>query len=152
VSSPQWLSQLEFLSLAVGELGQRVHEMHLARPLVGCDHLAAMRDCVLGGHIMAGSSDRKSNHRFPPARIGRTDDRRLAIDGMDVPYIDQLIWAGLATSPGLPATAVPIGLSPDGLPIGVQIVGPFLEDRTPLTLAALIEREFGGFKTPPGFG
>jgi amidase len=45
-----------------------------------------------------------------------------------------------------------VGLSPEGLPIGVQIVGPWLEDRTPLALAALIEREFGGFTPPPGFG
>jgi amidase len=33
----------------------------------------------------------------------------------------------------------------------MQIVGPFLEDRTPLTFAALIEREFGGFVPPPGY-
>jgi amidase len=47
---------------------------------------------------------------------------------------------------------VPVGLSPKGLPIGVQIVGPWLEDRTPLALAALMEREFGGFVPPPGYG
>ena len=48
--------------------------------------------------------------------------------------------AGIATLPGLPSTALPSGLSPDGLPVGVQIVGPWLEDRTPLKLAELIER------------
>jgi amidase len=37
------------------------------------------------------------------------------------------------------------------LPIGVQIIGPWLEDRTPLKLAELIEREFGGFVPPPLF-
>jgi hypothetical protein len=52
---------------------------------------------------------------------------------------------------GPAATAVPLGLSKDGLPVGVQIVGPFLEDRTPLKLAELIEREFGGFTPPPLF-
>ena len=36
-------------------------------------------------------------------------------------------------------------------PLGVQIVGPWLEDRTPIKLAELIEREFGGFKPPPMF-
>ena len=50
-----------------------------------------------------------------------------------------------------PSTAIPIGLSPEGLPVGVQIVGPWLEDRTPLKLAELIEREFGGFVPPPMF-
>ncbi|HEX4504161.1 MAG TPA: amidase [Alphaproteobacteria bacterium] len=89
---------------------------------------------------------------FSHDHSGRTDERRIAIDGVDHPYIDQLIWAGVATAPGLPATAVPLGLSPEGLPIGAQIIGPWLEDRTPLALAALIEREFGGFTLPPGYG
>jgi amidase len=77
--------------------------------------------------------------------------RRLDIDGRNHDYRDQVAWPGFATLPGLPATAIPIGLSPDGLPVGIQIVGPWLEDRTPLELAALIEREFGGFKPPPMF-
>ena len=78
-------------------------------------------------------------------------ERRIDIDGKQYPYFDQLVWPGVATTPGLPATAAPIGLSEGGLPIGVQIVGPYLEDRTPLAFAALIEREFGGFVTPPGY-
>jgi amidase len=77
--------------------------------------------------------------------------RHINIDGKDYPYTDQLAWPGIATLPGLPATAIPIGLSPEGLPVGVQIVGPWLEDRTPLRLAELIEREFGGFVPPPMF-
>jgi amidase len=79
------------------------------------------------------------------------ETRRINIDGKDYVYPDQLAWPGIATLPGLPATAIPIGLSPEGLPIGVQIVGPWLEDRTPLKLADLIEREFGGFVPPPMF-
>ena len=71
--------------------------------------------------------------------------------GKDYVYPDQLSWPGIATLPGLPSTAIPTGFSPDGLPVGVQIVGPWLEDRTPLRLAELIEREFGGFKPPPMF-
>jgi amidase len=79
------------------------------------------------------------------------EKRRIRIDGVDYPYTDQLAWPGVATLPGLPATAIPTGFSPQGLPIGVQIVGPWLEDRTPLKLAELIEREFGGFVPPPMF-
>jgi amidase len=79
------------------------------------------------------------------------ETRRINIDDKDYVYPDQLAWPGIATLPGLPATAIPIGLAPEGLPIGVQIVGPFLEDRTPLKLAELIEREFGGFVPPPMF-
>jgi amidase len=76
------------------------------------------------------------------------EDRRINIDGKDYPYPDQLAWPGIATLPGLPATAIPLGLTSQGLPVGVQIVGPWLEDRTPLKLAELIEREFGGFIPP----
>ena len=36
------------------------------------------------------------------------------------------------------------------LPPGVQIIGPLLEDRTPIAFAGLLEREFGGFVPPPG--
>ncbi|MGY8663180.1 amidase [Bradyrhizobium sp. UFLA05-109] len=88
---------------------------------------------------------------YPHDHTPDQNDRRIRIDGEDYPYIDQLAWPGIATLPGLPATAVPLGFSKDGLPLGVQIVGPFLEDRTPLKLAELIEREFGGFKPPPMF-
>jgi len=77
--------------------------------------------------------------------------RKFDIDGRNYPYLDQMVWAAIATLPGLPATAVPIGVSPRGLPIGVQIVGPYLEDRTPLAFARLMEREFGGFVPPPGY-
>ena len=79
------------------------------------------------------------------------ETRKIKIDGKDYAYSDQLAWPGVATLPGLPATAIPTGFSPDGLPLGVQIVGPFLEDRTPLKLAELIEREFVGFVPPPMF-
>ena len=44
---------------------------------------------------------------------------------------------------------MPIGKSPEGLPIGVQIIGGYLEDRSTIAFAELIEREFGGFTPPP---
>ena len=88
---------------------------------------------------------------YPHDHSPEQEKRRIDIDGKAHAYPDQLAWPGIATLPGLPATAIPIGLSPEGLPIGVQIVGPWLEDRTPLKLAELIEREFGGFVPPPMF-
>jgi amidase len=88
---------------------------------------------------------------YPHDHSPDQDARRISIDGKDYPYSDQLAWPGVATLPGLPATAVPLGLSKSGLPLGVQIVGPHLEDRTSLRLAELIEREFGGFVPPPLF-
>jgi len=88
---------------------------------------------------------------YPHDHSLEQEKRRIAIDGKDYVYPDQLAWPGIATLPGLPATAIPLGLSAAGLPVGVQIVGPWLEDRTPLRLAELIEREFGGFVRPPMF-
>ncbi len=88
---------------------------------------------------------------FPHDHSPDQEERRILINGAPQPYLDNLIWPGVATLPGLPATALPIGRSPEGLPIGAQIIGPWLEDRTPLHLARLIEREFGGFQPPPAF-
>ncbi|MDZ4372935.1 MAG: amidase family protein [Phenylobacterium sp.] len=77
--------------------------------------------------------------------------RTLRIDGRDTAYFDQLAWPGLALLPNLPATVVPIGLSPEGLPVGVQVMGPYLEDRTTIAFAGHLEREFGGYRPPPGY-
>jgi amidase len=88
---------------------------------------------------------------FPHDHSSPDYARHIEIDGKEYPYFDQLVWPELATTPGLPATAAPIDRSETGLPIGVQIVGPYLEDRTTIAFAELIEREFGGFVPPPGY-
>jgi amidase len=78
--------------------------------------------------------------------------RRIQVDGAEVAYALQSMWITPASLAGLPATVMPIGLGATGLPVGAQIVGPLLEDRTTLAFAELAEREFGGFVAPPGFG
>ncbi|NUP16722.1 MAG: amidase [Streptomyces sp.] len=85
---------------------------------------------------------------FPHDHSPDPRGRRIDIDGVDYPYFDQLVWAGVATMPGLPATAIPAGRSPEGLPVGVQLIGPMFEDRTPLRLAELLEQRIGGFQAP----
>ncbi|MEK9969988.1 MAG: amidase [Ferrovibrio sp.] len=77
------------------------------------------------------------------------EERTISVDGQPVRYGDQFLWPGIATVCGLPATAMPIGLSNGGLPVGVQAIGPYLEDRTPIHFAALVEQAFGGFRPPP---
>ncbi len=59
----------------------------------------------------------------------------LTIDGVATRYGDQLAWPGVATFANLPATAAPVGRTPAGLPIGVQVIGPFLQDRTTIAIA-----------------
>jgi amidase len=75
--------------------------------------------------------------------------RMLEVDGKPFLYDDQIAWASIATLCGLPATVAPIDHSETGLPIGVQIIGGYLEDRTTIKFAELIEREYGGFVPPP---
>ena len=69
--------------------------------------------------------------------------RTLMVDDESVPYFSQIAWPGIATFPGLPATCVPAGRTLEGLPTGVQIIGPYWEDHTTIALAGLIERELG---------
>jgi amidase len=89
---------------------------------------------------------------FPHDHSRDFDARQADLgDGVIVPYGSLSYWQGVATLPGLPATIMPLERTPEGLPTGVQIIGPFLEDRTPLAFASLIEAAFGGFVRPPGW-
>jgi amidase len=75
--------------------------------------------------------------------------RRLRVNGEDRPYLENLSWPALITMALLPSTVIPVGRTAGGLPVGVQIVGPYLEDRTPLAFARAAARELGGFTPPP---
>lgn len=86
---------------------------------------------------------------FPHDQKPDQEDRTIDIDGGTYPYLSLIVWATVATPPGLPATVMPAGQSKAGLPIGVQIIGPLFEDRTPLAFAQLLESEYGGFARPP---
>jgi len=69
--------------------------------------------------------------------------------GQTFAYTSILDWISLATACGLPATAIPAGLAPDGLPVGVQVIGRRGGDDELLSLAQAIEDEVGGFRAPP---
>lgn len=84
-----------------------------------------------------------------PIAIG--DLRSMMVNGHPLPYFDGLQWSSLATVADLPATSLPIGRFIDELPMGVQLIGPHLEDRTPLRFAQLVEQVLGGFKAPSGY-
>lgn len=99
-------------------------------------------DLALALEVLAGPDDPEAiayRLTLPPARHNTLKDSN-----------EQVVWPAAATLPGLPATAIPIDRSEAGLPIGVQVIGPYLEDRTTIAFAELIEREFGGFVPPPG--
>lgn len=65
-------------------------------------------------------------------------------------YADMLRWICFPTLTGNPAAVAPVGRTKDGLPVGIQIMGPFLEDATPIHIAGLMADAAGGFVPPPG--
>ena len=77
--------------------------------------------------------------------------RTIQINGETRQYWDQVNWIGLASAVGLPAGAVPLGLTESGLPAGAQIVGPYLEDRTVIDVGRKVTEVTGGFQAPPAF-
>jgi amidase len=76
-------------------------------------------------------------------------DRVIRANGTTRPYTDLFGWIALATVTYLPATVVPVGLTAAGLPVGLQIVGAFLEDRTTLAVGRGISERLGGYIPPP---
>ena len=88
---------------------------------------------------------------YPHDHTGTRATRTIAINGAPEPVVDQLFWAGWSCNSYLPGTTAPAGLCADGLPAGLQIVAPHLQDRRSIRFAALMERELGGFTPPPGF-
>jgi amidase len=78
-------------------------------------------------------------------------ERTIQVDEVPSRSIEQLYWAAFATLAYLPATAVPIGASAAGLPIGAQIIGPQYADQTTLWLARELEQRFHAYIAPPGY-
>ena len=78
--------------------------------------------------------------------------RKLAVNGENRPYFATAVaWAGLTGMVYLPSTIAPVGLAKNGLPVGMQVVAPYLADRTAIHFAGLIEDTVGGFSPPPDF-
>lgn len=76
-------------------------------------------------------------------------EQMIPINGRPVSVIDQWLWAGIASGVYLPATAVPVGQTPAGLPVGLQVLAPFGHDLRGIAIAALIEEHLGGYRAPP---
>ncbi len=83
-------------------------------------------------------------HDHSEPRWGRTVD----IDGTERPYLDLFGWTGPAGAGFLPSTVVPAGMGDDGLPVGVQVIGPYLHDITTIRTARLISKLCGGPPRP----
>ena len=94
-------------------------------------------DAVLADRYDAVLSPVYSTPAFPNDQLNIVE-RRLDVDGTAVPMFGQLGWAAPAIHTGLPSVAFPAGRSRDGLPIGLQLMGPRYTDRDLLHVASLV--------------
>jgi len=80
--------------------------------------------------------------------------REVQFDDESLPYWDVMgPWNSMSLVAYLPATVAPAGFTETGLPIGIQIIGPYLEDLTPIQFAMELEEEIiGPYQLPSGFG
>jgi amidase len=87
---------------------------------------------------------------FPHDTDRTLTDRMIDIDGTEVSHLLAVAWCGSVGSVLLPVVTLPTGLTPAGLPVGVQVIGPFLSDLRLLRIAALLDAAAGpGFTPPP---
>ncbi|NSC25478.1 amidase [Streptomyces albus subsp. chlorinus] len=87
------------------------------------------------------------DQRTDPGRTIRT----LRINGADRPYGDLLPWTAPSSLNYLPAAVAPIGLTGGGLPVGIQVIAPYLHDRTAVRFVQCLAEVIGGFQPPPGY-
>ena len=88
---------------------------------------------------------------YPHSMPGERWERMITVNGKPQPLTTQMWWAGISGMCYLPGTAAPIGLSPEGLPLSVQIVGPQYADLHTIRFAQLLEREYYAFAPPPAY-
>jgi amidase len=74
----------------------------------------------------------------------------MDINGQERSYLENITWTGLIGVVGLPSAVPPLPRTADGLPVGIQVVTPYLHDRSAIRLAGLIaEASGGGYEPAP---
>jgi amidase len=84
-------------------------------------------------------------HDHNPDQLART----VSVNGEQRPGLETLVWAGLVGMAHLPSTVVPVGKTAEGKPVGIQVVAPYLEDRTALDVARRLHALVGDIGAPP---
>jgi amidase len=77
--------------------------------------------------------------------------RTITVNGVARSYFELFGWISIATLTLCPAVSAPAGATREGLPVGVQVVAPYLEDRTAIDFARRLAEVCGGFEPPPGY-
>jgi amidase len=78
-------------------------------------------------------------------------ERTIMVDNREMPYFQQTFWAGLTGVAFLPSTVLPTGLNTEGLPIGLQIVGPEYSDLITIGVAHELELRGCRFEPPAAY-
>lgn len=86
---------------------------------------------------------------FAHLQDGYWGDRLVRIGGSERPYLELEAWPAIVGAAYLPSTAVPVGFTAAGLPVGAQVVGPYLHDYRTIAVAGLVARAAGGYVPPP---
>ena len=87
---------------------------------------------------------------FPHDTDRPLGDRLLDVDGVAVQSVVAAAWCCAVGSVLLPVVTLPTGPTPAGLPVGIQVIGPFLSDLRMLQIASLLDDAAGpGFTPPP---
>jgi amidase len=88
---------------------------------------------------------------FPHDTDRAFSERMVDVDGVAVPHPLAAAWVCAIGVMLLPVVTLPVGLTESGLPVGVQVVGPFLSDLRLLRIAEVLDAAAGpGFCAPPG--
>lgn len=75
-------------------------------------------------------------------------ERSWIVQGSTVEYLDAVRYTQWFNALAAPAAVVPVGKSPEGLPIGVQVIARPFEDETALGVASVLDATFG-YHPPP---
>jgi amidase len=90
---------------------------------------------------------------FPHLQAGLWSDRTLTINGQERRYLELEGWPAIVGAAYLPSSAVPVGAMPDGLPVGMQVVAPYLHDRRAIAVGGMLAEACtelgGGYRVPP---
>ncbi len=143
------MADLAEKSRGAANLAQR-HHTWLARDLRRTELRAAWAEYFRSYDILLCPVSVTS--AFPHQTSGSWRDRTLMVSGVERPYTDLVDWTAMVGMAYLPVTTPPLGQTASGLPVSVQVVGPYCEDRTALHFARLLaEVTAGGYKQPPGW-
>lgn len=93
---------------------------------------------------------------FSHLQDGLWSDRVITVNGQQRRYVDLEAWPAIVGAAYLPSSAVPVGATPEGLPVGMQVVAPYLHDRQAIAVGGLLAEACtelgGGFRVPPVTG